>query len=101
MTTVRFVAGGVTFEWDAVKAANNKRKHSVSFEEAATAFLDPMARIFDDPDLVRDELRFLLVGMSVRSRLFVVVHVERGDSLRIISARLATSRERFNLESEV
>jgi hypothetical protein len=71
-------------------------KHGVSFEEAATAFLDPMPRIFDDPDLIRDELRFLLVGMSARSRRLVVVHAERGASLGIISVRLATRRERFN-----
>jgi uncharacterized DUF497 family protein len=100
VTTVRFVAGEVTFEWDAAKAATNKRKHGVSFEEAATAFLDPLARVFDDPDHGRGELRFLLVGMSAKSRLVLIVHVERGDSLRIISARLASSRERSNLESE-
>lgn len=100
MTTVRFVAGDVTFEWDAAKAATNKRKHGVSFEEAATAFLDPLARVYDDPDRARGEVRFLLVGMSAKSRLVLIVHVERGESLRIISARLATGRERSKLESE-
>ncbi len=98
MTTVRLVAGDVTFEWDAAKAATNKRKHGVSFEEAATAFLDPLARVFDDPG--RGEVRFLLVGISAKSRLVLIVHVERGESLRIISARLATGRERSKLESE-
>jgi uncharacterized protein len=100
MTTVRFVAGGIAFEWDASKAASNRRKHGVSFEEAATSFLDPLAKIFDDPDHVRGEQRLLLVGMSAGTRLLLVVHVERGESVRIISARLATARERFNLESE-
>ncbi|MDP9002795.1 MAG: BrnT family toxin [Myxococcota bacterium] len=65
-----------------------------------TAFLDPLARIFDDPDQAHGEQRFLLVGVSATSHLLVVVHVERGDSLRIVSARLATKRERFNLETE-
>jgi uncharacterized DUF497 family protein len=101
VTTVRFVAGEVTFEWDATKAATNKRKHGVSFEEAATAFLDPLARIFNDPDHGHGELRFLLVGTSAMNRMVIVVHVERGESLRIISARLASGRERSNLESEV
>ena len=100
MTTVRFQAGELTFEWNASKAAANKRKHRVSFEEAATAFLDPLAQVFDDPDHGRDEQRFLLVGVSAMSRLLLVVHVERGDALRIVSARLATKRERFNLETE-
>lgn len=101
MTTVRFAAGEITFEWDAAKAAANKRKHGVSFEEAATAFLDPLARIFDDPDDARGEQRLLLSGMSAKNRLVIVVHVERGDRLRIISARLATRRERSNLRDEV
>lgn len=100
MTTVRFQAGELTFEWDAAKAATNKRKHRVSFEEAATAFLDPLSRIFDDPDHSHDGWRLLLVGVSAMSRLLLVVHVERGDSMRIVSARLATKRERFNLETE-
>ena len=101
MTTVRFVAGEITFEWDTAKAAANERKHGVSFEEAATAFLDLFARIFDDPDDARGEERFLLAGMSATNRLLLVVHVERGDRLRIISARLATRRERSNLQGEV
>ncbi len=100
MTTLHFAAGDITFEWDAAKALANKRKHGVSFEEAATAFLDPLARIFDDPDDASGEGRFLLAGMSAKERLLLVVHVERGVRLRIISARLATRRERSNLESE-
>lgn len=100
MSTVRFQAGELTFEWSAAKAASNKKKHRVSFEEAATAFLDPLAQVFDDPDHGRGESRFLLVGVSAMSRLLLVVHVERGDSLRIVSARLATKRERITLETE-
>jgi uncharacterized protein len=101
VTTIRFDAGEIAFEWDVAKAATNKRKHRVSFEEAATAFLDPLARIFDDPDDARGERRFILAGMSAMSRLVLVVHVERGERLRIISARLAAPRERSTLETEV
>jgi uncharacterized DUF497 family protein len=100
VTTVRFAAGELTFEWDVAKAAANERKHGVSFEEAATAFLDPLARVFDDPDHGRGELRFLLIGLSAMTRLLLVVHVERAEALRIISARLATASERAKLESE-
>jgi uncharacterized DUF497 family protein len=99
MTTVRFDAGEMAFEWDTAKAGSNKAKHRVSFEEAATSFLDPLARLFDDPD-ARGERRFLLVGVSAMTRLLLVVHVEGRDRLRIISARLATPHERSNLETE-
>jgi uncharacterized DUF497 family protein len=98
--TVRFRAGDVTFEWDGAKAATNRRKHGVSFEEAATTFLDPFARIFDDPDHSADEHRFLLVGVSAIRRTVIVVHVERGSAVRIISARLATRHELSNMELE-
>jgi uncharacterized DUF497 family protein len=96
--TVQFPAGELTFEWDAAKAATNLRKHGVSFEEAATVFLDPHARLFDDPDVKANEARFLLVGVSAAARVLVVVHVERGERLRIISARRATPRERNAVE---
>ncbi len=98
MTTVRFVAGALTFEWDVAKAKANVRKHGVSFEEAATVFLDPLSRVFDEPDRVGSEDRFLLVGLSEARRTLLVVHVERGARLRLISARLATRRERAQLE---
>ena len=98
MPRVRFVAGELTFEWDAAKAASNRRKHGVLFEEAGTAFLDEHARVFDDPDSGDVEQRFLLVGLSAARRTPVVVHAERGAHLRIISARNATPRERRNLE---
>ncbi len=98
MPTVQFVAGGMTFEWDSAKAAANRRKHGVSFEEATTVFLDSQARVFDDPDSGGTELRFLLVGLSAGRRVLVVVHVERREDLRIISARCATRDERRSLE---
>jgi uncharacterized DUF497 family protein len=69
-----------------------------SFEEAATVFLDAHARVFADPDTGESESRFLLVGFSAARRTLVVVHVERGEHLRIVSPREATRRERRNFE---
>jgi uncharacterized DUF497 family protein len=86
------------FSWDARKAASNRRKHGVSFEEAATAFGDPLSLTVADPDHAADEERFLLLGQSERQRLLVVVHAEHGDEIRIISARPATRRERQSYE---
>lgn len=83
------------FEWDARKDALNRRKHGVSFEEAATAFGDPRSVSVSDPEHSLEEDRFVLLGRSYRGRLLVVVHTERGDNLlRIISARGATKSER-------
>lgn len=98
MSIIRFQAGELTFEWSAAKAASNKKKHGVSFEEAATVFNDPLARFRDRPDLVDGEERHLLVGHSEAQRLLVVVHVERGFMVRIISARRLTARERVKME---
>ena len=82
------------FEWDREKASRNLRKHRVSFDEAVTVFYDPFSATFDDPEHSVDERRFITVGYSARGRLLVVSHTERGEVLRIISARLATPRER-------
>ena len=78
------------FEWDSVKATRNLRKHSVSFEEATTVFSDPSYLLRPD-DAVHD--RFLAVGLSGLLRVLMVVHVERGPRLRLISARKATRPE--------
>lgn len=83
----------LSFEWDADKAAANLAKHGVAFEEAATAFGDPLALTVDDPDHSAEEYRFLLLGRSEGDRLLVVSHTERSETLRIISARPATRRE--------
>lgn len=80
--------------WDSVKAASNLRKHGVSFEEAATALADDYAMTGADPDHSIGESRLVTFGMSSEGRLLVVSHTERGDALRIISARCATKRER-------
>jgi uncharacterized DUF497 family protein len=84
----------VNFEWDPRKAASNERKHSVSFDEAMTVFADWDSITIADPDHSEGEERFLVIGLSVRGRLLVVSHAERGDNTRIISARRADVRER-------
>ena len=88
----------VRFSWDPKKAAGNWQKHGISFAEAATAFADPLSLSIADPDHSDDELRFILIGASIWQRLLVVAHAERGDEIRIISARLATRRERTTYE---
>lgn len=82
------------FEWDGAKAANNLARHAVSFEEAATVFRDPLSQTGRDPDHSIDEERFVVFGVSARGRLLVVAHTERGDTIRIINARPATTGER-------
>ena len=86
------------FEWDPQKAATNAIKHKVSFEEAATVFGDPLGRILPDPRHSFEEDRLVLLGNSESRRLVAVMYVERGKKIRIISARLATRRERKNYE---
>ena len=88
------------FVWDREKAAANLRKHGVDFEEAATAFGDPLSITIPDPDHSVGEERWLLVGHSGAGRLLVVAHTERGDEIRLINARLATRRERDTYEEE-
>ena len=89
---------GLLFEWDPKKALRNIKTHGVSFDEASTAFRDPLSRTIDDPLHSEGQERFVLIGQSVRGRLLVVVHTERGDRIRIISARLATNKERLGYE---
>lgn len=87
------------FEWDREKAKKNLRKHKVPFDEAMTVFYDPLSATFDDPDHSDDEERLITIGYSSRSRLLVVSHTERGKTIRIINARLATAHERKKHES--
>ncbi len=82
------------FEWDPRKAKGNLNKHGISFEEAVTVFYDPLSATFDDPDHSVGEARFITIGSSSRNRLIVVAHAERGEALRIISARAASPKER-------
>ena len=88
----------VRFEWDEGKAGRNIEKHGVSFEEAATVFGDPLSLTIEDPAHSWDEERFVTIGGSFAHRLLVVVHTDRDDAIRIISARQATRRERRDYE---
>jgi uncharacterized DUF497 family protein len=90
-----------TFEWDAAKAAANIKKHGVSFEEAATAFQDPLARIHADPYHSGLESREILIGHSVQQRLLLVAFTNRRGRLRLISARAVTRRERRDYEESL
>jgi uncharacterized protein len=83
---------GVTFEWDEEKARTNVEKHGVTFEEAAEAFFDPFCQ--DGDASTRDERRDFLLGYSLTQRLLLVVHTDRSNRTRIISARQATRAER-------
>jgi uncharacterized DUF497 family protein len=82
------------FGWDPKKAKSNLRKHGVSFEEAATALGDPMAATGTDPDNSISEKRYVTFGFSEKGRLVVVSHTEKGETIRIISARKASRGER-------
>jgi uncharacterized DUF497 family protein len=86
------------FDWDPNKATSNLRRHNVSFGEAATVFSDPLSTTVPDPDHSLAEDRFITVGLSHRGRLLMVAHTERGDRIRIISARELTRTERVQYE---
>ena len=86
------------FEWNENKAQQNLAKHGISFLEAITLFLDPLSITIDDPDHSQEERRLIIIGYSNRKRLVVVVHADRGDNIRIISARQATRYERRTYE---
>jgi uncharacterized protein len=82
------------FNWDPSKAESNLSKHGVSFEEAKTVFDDPLYVDLYDPDHSEEEERYLIVGNSGQQRLLIVSYTERGDSMRLISAREVTRAER-------
>ncbi len=86
------------FEWDPDKAIRNIESHGISFDEASTAFRDILSLTIHDPLHSDEEDRFTLIGNSFKNRLLVVVHTERGNKIRIISARKATKKERKQYE---
>lgn len=86
------------FEWNPDKAKKNLKIHGVSFDEASTAFKDTLSLTIYDPLHSEKEDRFILTGNSVDNRLLVVVHTERRDIIRVISARKATKHERSQYE---
>lgn len=88
----------LTFEWDNNKALANLKKHGVSFEEASTVFGDTLSLTVPDPLHSHAEDRFVTIGMSSSGKLLIVVHSDRGDRIRIVSARTATTKERKDYE---
>lgn len=89
----------IQFEWDEVKALSNTEKHGVTFEEATTIFQDPFLVTFFDEYHSEYEDRFISIGVSERQRLLLVVHADQdNNTIRIISARSATRRERETYE---
>lgn len=89
---------GIEFEWDVEKANTNRQKHYVSFSKACELFFDPFVMLFDD-EIIDGEERFIVVGMTIDWQILYVVYVWRGDTIRLISARLATIHERRTYES--
>jgi uncharacterized protein len=81
------------FEWDKQKAESNLSKHDISFLEAQTVFDDPLYVDFYDPDHSEDEHRYIIIGESSKSRVLLVSYTERGNKIRIISARPVTKQE--------
>ena len=91
----------IRFEWDPAKAKMNLRKHGVAFREAATVLRDPLSITIFDPDHSDEEDRFITFGFSAAGRLLIVAHTERGERIRIISARRLTRAEREAYEQEI
>jgi uncharacterized protein len=89
------------FEWDKRKAISNIKKHGVPFEEASTVFGDPLSLTIKDPKHSNKEDRYVTIGLSAKFRIIVVIHTDRGDNIRIISARLATKGEQNNYEKGI
>ena len=87
------------FEWDPQKAEINSEKHEVSFEEASTVFGDYLSFTYSDPEHSIQEERYIIIGLSSNNRVLIISHTQRGESIRIISARRATKRERDFYES--
>jgi len=91
----------MNFQWDRIKDAANQRKHKVGFREALSIFYDPLSTTFLDPDHSAEEQRFLTIGMSSNRRILVVSHIDKDETVRIISARGVTrSEHKFYEESK-
>lgn len=91
----------INFEWDFKKAIRNRQKHRVDFKEAATVFRDRLGITIYDPDHSDQEDRFITIGASDVGRFIMVSHTDRGDRIRIISARELTRKERKEYEKEI
>ena len=90
----------MVFAWDQAKAAANLKNHSVDFREAATVFDDPLSTTFPDADHSTSERRFLIIGVSAYGHVLVVSYTEEAETVRIISARRATRREKTFYEED-
>jgi hypothetical protein len=87
-----------SFEWDEYKAQENLKKHKISFDEARTVFADSFSITIPDPEHSIDEPRYIDIGTSDKNRVLVVVYTERGNKIRLISCRKATTPERRKYE---
>jgi uncharacterized DUF497 family protein len=96
---VRYTLHNIAFEWDSRKAAANFRKHEISFELACEAFFDPFVCYLHD-DVINNELRETIIGLTTTWQLLYVVYVLRNDIIRIVSARSATKAERESYENQ-
>jgi hypothetical protein len=96
---VKYKLHGILFEWDSTKVSTNLKDHGISFETASEVFHDPFVQVVDE-EIVDDEEREAVVGMTVDWRLLYVVYVIREEVVRIISARLVTKAERKNYEEQ-
>ncbi|MEO8167310.1 MAG: BrnT family toxin [bacterium] len=88
------------FEWDTKKAEENLKKHHISFQEATTVFSDLLSRTISDAEHSRGESRYITMGLSSARKLLVVSHTDRGERIRIISARRAFPKEVREYEEE-
>lgn len=86
------------FEWDPSKAKRNTEIHGITFDEASTAFRDTLSLTIYDPLHSEQEDRYILIGNSMMGKLLVIIHTERSEAIRIISARKATQKERTQYE---
>ena len=89
---------GVTFTWDREKASANERLHGVDFDDAIDVFFDPFILVEIDPDHLGED-RFVAVGLTEDWRCLFVVHLQLGESIRLISARIASAHQRRKYES--
>jgi hypothetical protein len=96
---VKYTLHNVAFEWNSQKAAANLTKHGVSFELACESFFDPFLQRLDD-EVIDEELRESIIGLSANWQMLYVVYVMRDDIIRIVSARLVTNKERENYEHQ-
>ncbi len=96
---VKYKLHGILFEWDSKKASTNLEKHGIYFETASEVFHDPFVQVVDE-EIVDDEEREVVIGMTVDWRLLYVVYVIREEMVRIISARLVTKAQRKNYEEQ-